>query len=374
MPSESYSGENIRSITQLDTVVDADSHVTESFEDILPYVDERYSGIKKIMSTTDRPYNDVFSMTFPSPGFNSLAERDPFSGMEKADDKLETMDEYDIDHSILDPTLTSELNNVNNSRFAVALANASNSYILDTFADEDDRFSVTISVAPQKPALAAEEIDDRANEDDVVGVHLPPAGLIPPPGHERYYPIYEAAQDHNLPIIMHTVTGCTHLTFPIQHQWTETFALEHAIFHPIQHMVNFSSIMFSGVPERFPDLTFIHQEAGIGWMAYMLMRLDDHYMDLSHELPGVEKMPSEYFDDQFYITTQPLGMTSRNPEHIAWMVDMVGPDSVMFSADLPHPDFDTPEELFNRIIGFFEADTVQSIMGRNAMEAYNLEI
>lgn len=216
-PQKAARTDRISSLDELEVIVDADSHVTEGFDDLLAYLDDKYAGIRKIMAASDRPLGNVFSVAFPTPGFLAFEDTDPFGGMDSPEKKLEQLDEFNIDFSVIDPTLSSELNNVNNSRFAVALANAYNAYILDTFADYDERLKVTITVTAQKPHLAAEEIDDRASEKDVVGVHVPPSGLAPPLGNERYYPIYEACQDHDPPVIMHTVTGCTHLTFPVQH-------------------------------------------------------------------------------------------------------------------------------------------------------------
>lgn len=106
----------------------------------------------------------------------------------------------------------------------------------------------------------------------------------------------------------------------------------------------------------------------------MIWRLDDHYMDMSHEVPALNKLPSEYISDQFFFTTQPVGMTARNNEHLAWMVDMIGPENVMYSADIPHPDFDPPNEVFDRIYQYFDADTVRGIMGENAGNVYDLAL
>lgn len=360
----------LSSVKDIEVLVDADSHVTESLDQLLSYMNERHRGIKQLMARMDKP-GYIFSIANPSPGFIAFQEDDHFGGDDPAE-KLDHMNEFGIDYAIIDPTLSSHLNTVNNSRFAVALSEAYNSFILDTYADRDDRFRVTMSIAPHKPAKAAEEIDERADEQGVVAVHFPPSGLTPPMGHERYYPIYEAAQDNDLPILMHAVIGGSHLSFPVQHRWSETYALEHAIFHPFQQMWNFASLVFEGVPEFFPDLDFVFQETGIGWVPYMTWRLDDHYMDMSHEVPALEKLPSEYIYDRFHFTSQPLGMTSRNNKHLPMAIEMVGPDSVMFSSDIPHPDFDPPDELFERIHPYFDDETVRGIMGENAAELFDL--
>jgi predicted TIM-barrel fold metal-dependent hydrolase len=104
-----------------------------------------------------------------------------------------------------------------------------------------------------------------------------------------------------------------------------------------------------------------------------MWRLDDHYLQFGDEIPYLNKLPSEYIRDQFYFTTQPLGHTARNGAHLAQALEMVGPDSVMYSADLPHTDFDPPEELLNRIRSHFDAETVRGIMGETAADLFGFD-
>jgi len=49
----------------------------------------------------------------------------------------------------------------------------------------------------------------------------------------------------------------------------------------------------------------------------MMWRLDNYYLEMSYEIHCLEKLPSEYIRARFYITTQPLGHTADNPEHLA---------------------------------------------------------
>jgi len=71
-----------------------------------------------------------------------------------------------------------------------------------------------------------------------------------------------------------------------------------------------------------------------------MWRLNDYYLEMSYEIPGLEKLPSEYIRDRFYITTQPLGHIADPPEHLAQIIDMIGPEIVMYLADT-YPDFDS---------------------------------
>jgi predicted TIM-barrel fold metal-dependent hydrolase len=51
---------------------------------------------------------------------------------------------------------------------------------------------------------------------------------------------------------------------------------------------------------------------------------------------------------------------------------MAGPDNLMYASDIPHGDFDPPEELFDRIRMRFDRRTVEAMMGETAAEVFDL--
>lgn len=372
----STADERLSSVAQLDAIVDTDAHVTEGVDDFLPYMHEDHRGLRKMVERSAHPLHDIYSISHPLPPFQHSK---PFGDVyddtpdEPFEAKLDQMDEFGLDFSILNPTVNLALTTVENSRLAVALARAYNDWILDEFIDGGDgRIVSTILAAPHRPDKAAEEIDRLADEDGMVGVQIPATGLNPPAGHRRYDPIYEAAQDHGLPVCYHSGSGGTQKAFPMVRNYSETYAEDHAVVHPFSHMWNLTTMLFQGLPERFPDIDWVLQESGIGWIPYMIWRLDDHYLELADEVAILNRLPSDYIAEKFYFSTQPLGHTARNPEHLAWALEMVGADRIMYSSDLPHPDFDPPEELFDRIKGHFDDETIRGIMGETATEVFAL--
>ena len=367
--------DRIRSLDEIDVIVDTDAHVTEGIDDLLAYMDDDYEGIRRIIEDAAYPSHDIYSVAHPMPAFiHTDAFGDVYGDRPTGtvEEKRSHMEEFGLDYSILGPTLNLALATVNNDNAAVALANAYNSWILDQFVDAEPNIYTPVIVPPQAPEKAAEEIDDRADEDGVVGVMIPSTGLVPPAGHRLYDPIYEAAEDNGLPVLFHSGSGATADMFPVMRKWAETYAEDHAMVHPFTAMWNLTTMLFRGVPVRYPDLDFVFQEAGIGWIPYTLWRLDDHYLEISDEIPALEQLPSEYVHEQFYFSTQPLGHTARNPEHLAMAIEMAGPDNLMYSSDLPHPDFDPPRELFDRINGQFDRETVAGVMGETAIELFEL--
>jgi predicted TIM-barrel fold metal-dependent hydrolase len=103
----------------------------------------------------------------------------------------------------------------------------------------------------------------------------------------------------------------------------------------------------------------------------MKWRLDDYYLQFADQVPLLDRLPSEYIDDRFYFSTQPLGHTSRQPSHMGNAIEAAGPESLMYASDIPHGDFDNPEELFDRIRGHFDGSTVNAIMSDTAAQVFD---
>lgn len=360
----------VSSITDLDVIIDSDAHILETIGDLLPYMDSS-PGIKKRISGCSNPYTSVYSRAAPTPP--ATDHYGDLSRGSEAEKTIEDMVDFDIDYSILNPGLNQGLPTVNNTRFAVAIAKAYNSWVVDNFVDEYEHIYPSILIPPQKPDKAAEEIDEYADETGVAGITFPVGGLVPPMGHHQYDIIYEAAEDSGLPIIMHGNSVSAMYSRPVQAEWTETFLENHVVVFPSQLMWNMTTLMFQGVPEKFPDLRFVAQEAGISWVPYLTWRFDDHYFEYPDDSPYLTRRPSTYLEDQFYFSTQPLGNTDGNPHHLAQIIDMIGPESVLYAADLPHFDFDPPDELFTPIKSHFSGEEIRGIMGETAAELFGID-
>lgn len=374
----SAQSEGLRSLDQLDLIVDADSHVWDYMEELYPYIDDRYSWAKRMLDgVTGHTPTSVYKSTTPTPEYG-IRHRGRIGLYQDEDEsysldvKLREMDDYGIDFAIVDPGAGLDINTVANSQFVDAIMNGYNSWLLDQL-DDDRPFKGTMLVAPDRPEQSAEEIDRVGDEENVVAASMPASGIDPPPGDSKYDPIYAAAEAKGLPITFHGSIGSTAHAWPTVGRNAETMAEAHAVGHPLSAMWNLTTILFRGVPERFPDLEFVYQESGLAWIPYLKWRLDDHYLENEEEMVLIDELPSEYLRRQFYFTTQPVGHTAENPTHLAQIVEMIGADSIMYSCDLPHPDHDPPQELFDRINNALSDEAVRGIMGENAADLYDID-
>ena len=105
-----------------------------------------------------------------------------------------------------------------------------------------------------------------------------------------------------------------------------------------------AAIIFSGALERHPGLKIVLAETGIGWLPYMLERLDDTYdkfLDAAEFWKrqgglALTMEPSRYFKRQVWATFQTDHAGLR-------LIDVLGDDRVMWASDYPHADSTWPE-------------------------------
>jgi predicted TIM-barrel fold metal-dependent hydrolase len=374
--ARSVERDRLTSLEEVDVVVDADAHAQASWDDIRAHLDDGHERFERFFETSPAPGTEMNLYHSPTPTYlyeDMQGGEEETAGLYDDAKLAETSavtERIGVDAGVVNPTLILNLNFVRERDYAVAIMQGYNDWLVSELAEYDNLVG-NLVVAPHDPRRSAEEIERLADEDDIAGVQLLGTALLPPAGHTCYEPIYEAAAANDLPVSMHT-SGAGMKPFPEQSFWAETYAEDHVTQHPFAHMVNVSSLLLGGVPERFPGLTFVFQEAGIGYVPYLLRRLDTAYHELGPEVPALPDPPSEYVADSFYWCTQPLGHTAETPRHLAWLVELVGPGNVMFAADAPHPDFDTPEELFDRVRAHFGAEAVEAMMGKNAIDVYDI--
>ena len=352
------------SLVENTTIVDTDVHVISGLTDdrVARHLDELYR------SWLLNPRNGLGR------------ERDPYMGGKIEQRSVDTAAQlheelvvnYGVDHPIINPF--ARLSNYNQSDLSVELMRAYNSALLDLYLDEYDGFYGMIELAPQQPDKAAEEIDDRAPEDGVVGAWILSSGPQPALGDPSYDIMYQAAEDNDLTIAYHGAgPGAFPREFPKQDQGLEQMLSVHTVAHPWNQMLTLTSLIVQGVPVKFPDLNFAFLEAGISWVPYLMFRLNKEYAMRRNEAPLLEKNPEDYIRDSFYFSSQPLG-EPNDPQHLRELISIVGVDNVMFASDYPHWDFDHPEGMDKHLRTTFSGDDRNRVLHGTAAEAFGLDL
>ena len=278
--------------------------------------------------------------------------------------KEDLLDRHGIDYALLNclqpGALAAALAGPQES---VVLCKAFNDFFLDRWLPEDERFKYVMSVPSQSPDEAAAEIRRLGSHDGVVAVSLPLLNTLM--GTRHYYPIYEAAEEGGLPVFVHVIgTDYVYQGAPQPVGGVQTSYAERFCCLPQIAEANLSSVIFSGVLERFPGLTVVFVEYGFAWALPLLWRMDKTWRSLRHETPWVKKSPIEYVHERVRFTTQPLDEPQGKGDFERF-VGMLGDDMLLFSTDYPHWDNDMPGSSFR---GFSE-ESKRRIFAENAMAA-----
>lgn len=350
---------------QESTVIDTDIHVMGAmgFDELASYLDEPHKS--HVLNPTIFP--------LPVSGWNrSLGGKIEGGDLSEGPDAIQQTlcEEFGVDYPILNTT--SWLPRLPQSGLAIALMRAYNDLLLDKFLDEHDHFRGLLTIATQDPVKAAEEIDRLGDEDQIVGIYLATTGAMVPLGDERYDVIYDAAQDHDLTVTYHASGGAFQFDFNRQNQALETMFSVHTLSHPWGQMLTLTSLMEHGTPVKFPDLDFVFLESGLLWAPYMMYRMNREYSMRRSEVPLLEKTPEKYIRDQMYFATQPIE-EPNNSAHYQSIIELIGADSVVFSTDYPHWDFDHPEGMLP-YLSFLSEDDREKILYRNAADAFGIQV
>ncbi|MGX1161342.1 hypothetical protein FBY31_0284 [Arthrobacter sp. SLBN-100] len=256
-------------------------------------------------------------------------------------------------------------------KLATSLYRAYNNALAETWCAADDRFRASVTVARDLPG--GEREIQRCKEgqfgDKFVQVLMSPSGQDPL-GKRRYWPIFEACESYDIPLSFHVPgmgrqpTGAGRQNF---------YAETHAAFGVLP-LALVPSLIFEGVFDRFPKLKIAMLEMGWDWVAPFSWRLDATWEKLRHELPHLQRKPSEYLKEHFWFSTQPLEEPERPDmlEGVFGMFEDSGfADRLMFSSDYPHWDYDSPYE---SVPESFPEDRRRRILGENASKLYGIPL
>jgi len=250
--------------------------------------------------------------------------------------------------------------------YPVAVMRAYNRYVQELWLRPADGIFGAIMVVPQDPAASAREIERYAAIPGFAGIYLPMASVDPLWGHPRYDPIYAAAEAADLPVALHGYTQ-VHSVYPYGLERVDTALAKQLLSKPFGTMANFVSIVTGGVLARFPRLKVVFTECGIGWLPYLLGRLDRQVEWTRAEVPFYSSAPSGHVLPHVYLTTHSLE-APPNPDALEPLLAAWGlQDHLMFASDWPHFDADRVERVADLPI---PADWKRKIFHHNARAAF----
>jgi len=342
-------------------ILDADAHIVEPAE-VFGEAQRAGPEIMDLPPTT--PFEAAGDMSKLSDFFESGCAADAY---------LRCMDTEDIDAVVLYPSIglyvpyLPELD----AKDSAAACRTYNDWIAGYCGTDPSRLA-GVGITPLADVTLAVDAARAAANLGLPGVMVRPNHVYGRSlGARDYDPLYDELEESGLVLAVHEGLGVRGAP-TIGRDVSDTFAVRHAMSHPMEQMAAMASLMLEGALERHPGLRVAFLESGTGWLPYWLARLDGHaeWMHDS-ETAALSLAPSEYFARQCMISTDP------DDPLAAWTVSQVGADHVVWASDFPHPDAMYPDA----VTGFLKesaehglgGDDLSAVLWDTPVRFYGLE-
>lgn len=244
------------------------------------------------------------------------------------------LDRFDVGTAIVNPVPIHAIGF--SEDMAAALARGINRWVARDLLDRDQRLVAGISVAPHSPSQAATEIDRVAADPRFVQVLLPSTADAPL-GRRQYWPIYEAACRHDLPV---GIMAAHSFRFPTTALgWTSYFYEDYAAHAQAFHGV-LASLITEGVFQKFPTLRVVLIESGVTWLPAFLWRMDKVWRGLRTEVPWVDQAPSALVRNHVRLTAQPFDAPDEAEAVSRVLKHFDSGDLLLGASDYPRWQFD----------------------------------
>ncbi|MBI3303896.1 MAG: amidohydrolase [Deltaproteobacteria bacterium] len=186
-----------------------------------------------------------------------------------------------------------------------------------------------------------------------------------PYSHPDYEPFWAAAQDLNVPLSLHILTGRKGSGIDV---FSGNIVLQVATLH---HEVerSLAVLVLGGVLERFPKLTIVSAENDVAWMAYFMWRLDFAQGRLGAlSSTKLSLKPSDYIKRQVFATfiNEPVFLAELH---------RYGADNIMWSSDYPHTAAIWPrsQQFIKETFGGLSGEDRRKIVHDTAARVYGID-
>lgn len=181
---------------------------------------------------------------------------------------------------------------------------------------------------------------------------------------DHWDPILAAASEAALPLSLHFGSGGVPQTSP--EAMGENLTVGISLFG-LNSVTATAELLLSPVFHKFPNLKVALSEGGIGWIPYIVERID--YVWERHRWYNAvnrDVRPSELFKDHLFgcFISDNAGVMAR---------DLIGVDNIMFESDYPHSDSQWPHtrKILENVMADVPDEDAHKMVEWNARKLYN---
>jgi len=278
-----------------------------------------------------------------------------------------------VEAEILYPTLAMDQFGIADAALQEACFRVYNDWLIEYCAASPDRlFGIgCISLYDIDRALRELERCKNAGLRGALIWQVPPAELSFAGDH--YERFWAAAQDLDLPVSLHILTGAPYPPGPLAGTVNAPaldrlhFVVNTKLLHVTDALLD---LVGSGVFDRYPRLRVVLVENEISWLPFVVTQWDKYVArGGGFALAKAKRMPGEYFAENVYATF-------FNDPPIRWFLGQWGNDNFMWSNDFPHPNSTWPKsrEVIERDLGHLSAEVRAQLLCENVARLYGLKL
>jgi predicted TIM-barrel fold metal-dependent hydrolase len=366
-------------------VVDADSHVLEPPDLWQRYLEPKYrdrairiergengerlvigestvlEGMLAGLGGAHLPRASLFG-----PGMTYLDGCPP--GSFDVDGRIALYDAWGVDTGIVFPTICILPFPTTDRGLANAYCRAYNTWQMEYSQALRGRIAPIAVVNWHDVDEAARELD-RCFAAGFRGLFVPPETVGGrAPGDPHFDPLWARCNEAGLPGCLHVIvrfSGAA-VAFRPWHDTKPGSTFTFAMGGTGQLMPAVASIVLSGLFDRMPTLKVVSVEAGCGYAAYLMDRLDQKHRVFGFA-QALKLKPSDYFRRNLWFVAEPEERT------IGAMLDLVGEDRILWGSDFPHVDatMDAARFVSDAVAALPPARRAR-VLGGNAVDLFGL--
>jgi aminocarboxymuconate-semialdehyde decarboxylase len=306
------------------------------------YLDALRTGSSTVRVTIDADGNPCLHY----PGDYNVA----VPGHRDIDYREQVLIEEGVDTQVI--TLTTPGTHVETPQTAVRLATLVNDAFAEVVRSKKGRFASLATLPLNDPAASVREFDRATRQLGFRGAMLFSNINSVALSDERFWPLYEAANDRDAVLYIHP-------TSPVGVEAMTEYWLMPLCGFLFDTTLAAAKLVFSGVVERFPRIRWVLCHLG-GTIPYLVERLDRGFTAFEDCRANISKPPSEYLKNFYYDTV------NFNPRAIELAISFAGTNQILAGSDYPHQIGSIPK-MFESIKSLKISETAKTaILGGNA--------
>lgn len=329
-------------------IIDGDGHFFETEEMFDKYMEPSLRNYRPRLFTDDQGYNfwvvdgqtpykrpSVQGAGAPGtaapPGKAIQAARRASVGSQtltNLKERLEDLDKESIDVQFLYPSFLLHVNAWADGILAMGVCRAYNSWLAAVCRQAPERLKGVGVVALQNSQAAAKELA-RIKELGMSAVMINGTTGAKRLDHPDHAPFFAEANRLKLPIAVHFS-----LQFPVVDSLFEHHFPNRVLAGIFPIMAGLTSVLCSGLLDRYENLKFAFLEGGISWIPAHIERMDDHFGNPRYGARDlISHPPSEYLQSgRIFFGCE------GNESFLSRVVEEVGENLFIYSSDYPHAD------------------------------------